>query len=586
MFHAIAHVTHENEILTAYICSEATKAIRDWLLSPMESSRDVLYIKSVPTSVGKNMSNYEFAVGKWWITRVVLTRSRGVSIQEFRANAHALNRLDVIASCQIEVENPMVFKLLGFSKDGLPRLIPVVNDGTRQPAYTRPFAGSLLQLAPVPLRDAYTMEVADFPYAGNREEVATYHGEYAARMASINPETEAVTRSPGVAPANDVVLNGNFRRSTGTFHPPQRLLVDIVNTQATGPMNSEYQPAPRPDGPRATTRPSFPRPPVVMPPPPTSTHRQRMPVRNRLPLFSAQQTAQSSTQPAQPSRSSSRPARAKSPVSVTIKSTGAGRTIYATAAEKRKSTDEEQDNPDVNQGASGSAPDSKKTKIGVPMTSTMKDEYDAEAGPSRILDDSAIMARGRALADISMEDISAAEDISDEDEASQIVILAEIKARSRTEPPVITLSSDSSFNTTMTSQDGSGSLFTASQDGSGSLFTHSSDSALPRSLARSPGSNANTVAEFNSSDEQMLLDASNMLDASSMANGTMEAGEVADDENESMVAHPASTPASTPSTPSPDVLSGLIIAEANMLVSESDKSDTETDPSKDRQVGH
>ena len=64
MFHVQAFMAAENEILLAYLCSESCKAIRDWILSPMETNRDIIYLKSIPTSVGKRMTAFEFQVGK------------------------------------------------------------------------------------------------------------------------------------------------------------------------------------------------------------------------------------------------------------------------------------------------------------------------------------------------------------------------------------------------------------------------------------------------------------------------------------------------------------------------------------------
>ena len=594
MFHVQAFMAAENEILLAYLCSESCKAIRDWILSPMETNRDIIYLKSIPTSVGKRMTAFEFQVGKWWLTRVVLTRSRAVTIQEFRANAHALNRLGAIISCQVQVEDPLVFKLLAFEKDGLPKLLPAVPDPTRRvPAFSQTYAANLLQQAAVPLRDAYTLEVADFPYASSRQEVAAYHSEYSARLASIHPEAEPVSRSPGIAPDRDLNINSTTPRVTGTFFPPQQLMVDIVNTQATGPMTTEYNPRPRMDsGPRPSRRTDFWGPPsrvtppsraasLSMPPPATRTstpagppplHRARASLRHRTPVI-RHATAQAD------------PVTPREPVVVTINKMSEGR-LVATVPRDGRATDSVSAEGNIGAGPSSQyQPPPKKKKVffdvhgpGI-QSSNQPDVVSQTSAPSqqrpaedRILDDSAILATGGVLlADFSMDNISNSEDEDDDN----IQVVAEVNRRNRPPAPVITLSSDSSLNTTPSLEENPATpKADSTSSAEASLTEHSSDSGLPHSFATTtdpPTSEPSSMmVEFNSSDDQYLLDVSRNTESNitAQADATMEEGEVADDETSGVMED-----------------ASVITEEANILAADSDKSDAGSDTDKDRKAG-
>ena len=656
MFHAIAHMNYEGETIVAYICGEDSKAIREWLMAPIPTERDVLYLKSVPSSVGKKMDSFQFSVGKWWLTRVVLTRNKMLTEEEFRTNAHALNRTGAIISCSIQVEDPVVFKLLGYQPDGYPNIVPMVEDSTRKiPAYTQIYTANLLQLAPVPMKNFQVLESLMFPFASSNEEVALYYQEYAARVQGSRPESEPVKRNLGISPSQDLNINSNTdlglpsaassstntRRTAGTFFPPEHLMIDTPNYEATGNMTTEYTPESITRS-RTSTRsrpqPSLPRAPLA----------RTTPVMRAPPMF-----ARPTNTAAGASNSGWAPFRARSPVTIIIRNANTGRSVITNTSTNtvqgnrpaETATSQSLNEAEIPAADSGTRPgpqqdQNKKRKITFGPTTT--DSFDpreptanvtSTAGPSntkrpRILDDSAILATGAALPDISLENITSEGDTSEDEETHHITILAEILPRKHQPVPVITLSSDSNLDSSNTlSNDSIGLLSpvealtgsaTSPEEGSMEEYSKSSDSGLPRSINTSSeldpqaettarntenttdpgpesGSNPNSgnpsvTAQLNSSDDVFLINASDIIEIMEQSsqstiimdsnvtdsNITMEEGEIADDERED-----------TSTTNSNDSASA-IIKEANLLAdsaSNSDKSGYESDSNKGRKAG-
>ena len=606
MFDATALMPHEQENLKAHIRSGDSRAIMDWLLSPMRTERDVLYLKSVPTLVEKKMTPFEFSGGKWWMTRVVLTRDKVLTMDQLRENAHALYRAGAIISCSIQVENPVVFKLLGFHYDGMPKLIPVLDDLSRGLAnFAQVYPAYLTQVAPIIIKDFESVEAAEFPYTTKQSDVTLFHQEYAAKVAGSQPESECVSRRAGTLPVNDLNINDNNAvgtnrtpnscRTSGTFFPPSHnWALNIENHRASGAMTREYRPTPRPNdtyvrdslrqlasssGANRFPRERIPRPPtnrwvsgdIVTPGAPT-LHRQTRP------LFRGPRPAQFNQ--AATTTTITAPSSAPDPITITIRSSSSTRSVISnkrTASASAVTEGASQDNnTNADPVASGSGVSSnngalpaKKRKVTFDLNGPVKQEQDEDEvfaipGPSRILDDSAIMERGPAAASIDLED-------SDEAETAQITIVAELLPRKKRETPVITLSSDSSINNSVLGDD------TDVEETSAS-----SDSALPRSDPESP--------MFNSSDDQYVAEASMMAESMAMSisdsappnspqvepDTTMEDGEIADDENEN-------------STMMIDESgNNATIEEANMLAksdSGTDKSESESDTSKDRKAG-
>ena len=668
MFHAIAHMNYEGETIVAYICGEDSKAIREWLMAPIPTERDVLYLKSVPSSVGKKMDSFQFSVGKWWLTRVVLTRNKMLTEEEFRTNAHALNRTGAIISCSIQVEDPVVFKLLGFQPDGYPNIVPMVEDSTRKiPAYTQIYTANLLQLAPVPIKKPRVLESLMFPFASSNEEVALYYQEYAARVQGSRPESEPVKRNLGISPSQDLNINSNTdlglpsaassstntRRTAGTFFPPEHLMIDTPNYEATGNMTTEYTPESITRS-RTSTRsrpqPSLPRAPLARP----------TPVMRAPPMF-----ARPTNTAAGASNSGGwAPFRARSPVTIIIRNTNTGRSVItntstdtvqgkrpAETATSQSLSEAEIPAADssIQPGPQQDQSENPNKKRKITFGPTMTDSFDPReptanvtpsAGPSnikkpRILDDSAILATGAALPDISLENITSEGDSSEDEEIHHIQILAEILPRKHHPVPVITLSSDSNLDSSNTlsndtlSNDSIGLLSpaealagsaTSPEEGSMEEYSKSSDSGLPRSTGTTPeldlqagttvrntenttdpdpesGSNPSSgnpsvTAQLNSSDDVFLINAADIIEAMEQSsqsttnttdsniiadsNITMEEGEIADDEREDG------------STTNSNDSASAIIKEANLLAdsaSNSDKSGYESDSNKGRKAG-
>ena len=203
-----AHMRYENEDLTAFIKYSQLEDTRDWLLSPMPAgreNRDALHLYQVATMVSPSLTGFQQNVVKWWYTTVCLTRVRQVDEAELRQHAHAIHRLQAIGSAYIQVKEPRVHQLLGFEGDGNPKLIFRCNDSTRPGVSPTTYQAGILQLAPIPFRDFNTMEVANFPFARSREDVAIYHEEYTARNRS-SVQQFGIPASP-----TDLVFNNSVR---------------------------------------------------------------------------------------------------------------------------------------------------------------------------------------------------------------------------------------------------------------------------------------------------------------------------------------------------------------------------------------
>ena len=188
MLQVRAFMNAEQEDLTAILGYEQTIDIRDWLLSPLVGDRDAIHLKEVPTVVCRRMNGFETAVAKLWSTTTCLTRNRRLTDQDLQRHGHAIGRLNVFSSCYIQVDRPTVHRLLGYNVDGTTKMIPILADATRRPEGNRVYQANLVQLAPLPPKDGSNSDMALFPFAIHRRDVIQYHSEYNVRLARSTTE--------------------------------------------------------------------------------------------------------------------------------------------------------------------------------------------------------------------------------------------------------------------------------------------------------------------------------------------------------------------------------------------------------------
>ena len=221
MFLARAKMTDIGEILTAYICSEDTRSIAEWLMTDLMGDRDIIYLKGVPTLVNKDTNGFEIISGTWWTTTVALTRNKKLTLRELERNKHAVCNTEAIQSCYIQTKDMIVHKLLGFYTDGLPKLIEMFPDVTKAWADARTWMGDLVQVAPIPLIGPRTREVADFPFATSVEDVTHFHVEYPRRFTNSRAECHRIIQQPAVpGPMQSLtdLATGSRGTSSGSPH--------------------------------------------------------------------------------------------------------------------------------------------------------------------------------------------------------------------------------------------------------------------------------------------------------------------------------------------------------------------------------